>query len=98
MKRTEMEKRMYICDACQAEPGIYHATLTVQVVGPGGTKSKMVQFWLCQRCEMANRQVMERRPALLSTIAQRLTQWPEHVSRWKDWRKRVHPDYQEAQP
>jgi hypothetical protein len=87
----------YKCDACGQEAK-NHLSMVVTIVGPKApTKTKMVQFWLCEACSQAHSQVMEIGPNQKARVARRLTEFPEYLSRWKDWRTRVHPDYGEAQ-
>jgi hypothetical protein len=87
---------MYQCDACGKE-AMFHLSVQVTVVGPKTNRLKLVQFWLCESCSHAHSQVMELGPDQKARIARRLTEFPEYLSRWKDWRTRVHPEYGEAQ-
>lgn len=88
----------YQCDSCGKETGMHHVTLGVTVVGPKRDKKKMVQFWLCEICEKALAQSLEAGPAQRQRVARRLTEFPEYLSHWKDWRNRVWPDRAEAKP
>ena len=88
----------YICESCGEEPGTHHVTLGVNVVGPKRDKKKLVQFWLGDSCVKALAQTLEIGPAQRQRVARRLTEFPEYLSHWKDWRQRVHPDRAEARP
>jgi len=87
-----------ICEACGEEPGTHHVTLSVSVVGPKSDKRKLVQFWLGERCVKALAQTMERGPSQRMRVARRMTEFPEYLSHWKDWRNRTWPDRAEARP
>jgi hypothetical protein len=76
------------CEACLTAEGTYHVTLGVTVVGPKRDKKKLVQFWLCEGCERSLSQVMEGGPAQRQRVARRMTEFPEYLSHWKDWRDR----------
>lgn len=75
------------CEACGKGEGIHHVTVTVTVFGPKATKVKTVQFWLCDRCELANQQVMAQDSQRRQRLAWRLTQEPQLFSRFRDWRE-----------
>jgi hypothetical protein len=87
---------MVICEACEKEEGIHHVTLGVTVVGPKRDKRKIVQFWLCISCERALAQTLEAGQAQRQRVARRMTEFPEYLSHWKDWRARQWPDRAEA--
>lgn len=86
------------CEACGLNEGTHHVTVSVTVVGPKSERRKMVQFWTCQDCDRSLSQTLEAGPALRQRVARRLTEFPEYLSRWKEWRKRVWPDRAEARP
>jgi hypothetical protein len=86
------------CEACGNEPGTHHVTMGVTVVGPKANKKKLVQFWLGENCIKAMAQTLEGGPAQRQRVARRLTEFPEYLSHWKDWRNRQWPDRTEARP
>jgi hypothetical protein len=69
----------------------------VTVVGPKRDKKKMVQFWLGDACIKALAQTLEIGPDQRARVARRLTDFPEFLSHWKDWRNRTWPGRSEAQ-
>jgi hypothetical protein len=79
---------MRVCDSCQKGEGTLHVTVRWDMVGPKATKVKHAQFWLCESCEMASRQVLVRDALLAQRMARRLTEEPEFLSRYHDWRTR----------
>lgn len=83
---------MRSCDSCQVGEGIHHVTARFEIYGPGASKVKIAQFWLCEGCEMASRQVLERDANLSQRVARRLVSDPEFLSRYRDWRDRRRAD------
>lgn len=79
---------MAVCESCGTAEGTHHVTLGVTVVGPKKDKRKVVQFWLCEGCERSLSQTLEGGPAQRQRVARRMTEFPEYLSHWKDWRER----------
>jgi uncharacterized protein YlaI len=88
----------YLCDACGQKPGDFHVTMPMMIFGPKTVKRKTVQFWLCDGCEHAMAQTLEAGDGQRARVARRLTEFPEYLSRWKDWRTRAWPERGEAKP
>lgn len=78
---------MAVCDACQKAEGTNHVTVSVTVFGAKTTRAKPVQFWLCDSCEMASRQVLADDVGRRRRVAWRLTVDPQLFSRFRDWRE-----------
>lgn len=79
---------MRLCDACQQEEGTIHVTVRVTVFRVSSESRKIVQFWLCDTCEKANKQVLANDANQRRRVALRLTQEPSFFSKWRDWRGR----------
>jgi hypothetical protein len=79
---------MGVCDACGKGEGTHHVTVRVTVFGPKATKTKVVQFWLCADCEVANQQVLADDANRRQRVAMRMTRDPEFFSRWREWRRK----------
>ena len=79
---------MNYCEACKEKEAKYHATLRLTLVGPEGAKTKIVQFWLCESCEAASQQVLARDRMQRERLARRLSEGPDYLTKWQDWRLR----------
>lgn len=88
---------MAVCESCGTAEGTHHVTLGVTVVGPKRDKKRLVQFWLCEGCERSLSQTLEGGPAQRQRVARRMTEFPEYLSHWKDWRERRWGKQSEAQ-
>ncbi len=73
--------RLNYCHACGRAEGVVHATLELRLVNHKTERVKLVQFWLCERCERLNRALFENRFGREERIAQALT--PEQA--WVGW-------------
>jgi hypothetical protein len=89
---------MGLCEACGKGIGTCHVTLRVEVFGPKSTRLKVVQFMLCDVCELASQQVLANDPQQRQRVALRMSQDPEFLSRWRDWRNRRRSQVLPARP
>ena len=78
----------WTCEACRQAEGVYHVTLTVDVFGPQTTKRKAVQFWLCEACERAARQVLQKDRLQRGRVALRMVDNPGFMTVRGAWNHR----------
>ena len=71
---------MPLCQACGQNDAIFHITLNVNIFGPKSVRSKVVQFIVCDACDVRLQQVFCRDVFLKERIAVRLTVNPEFKS------------------
>jgi hypothetical protein len=83
---------MPLCDACQSSPALYHITIHITVFGPRAERLKQAQFWLCESCELASRQILARDELQRSRLAFRFVDNPSFMSPTARWRRRAPPN------
>jgi hypothetical protein len=80
-----------LCDACQTSEAVYHITIAVTVFGPRAERLKQAQFWLCESCELASRQILARDELQRSRLAFRFVDNPSFMSPTARWRRCLPP-------
>lgn len=71
-----MEPKLYYCDSCHRELGEIHVTVEVYITRPKSVRSKVIQFWLCAKCERKNQILLASDDVQRNRVAQALTPTP----------------------
>jgi hypothetical protein len=79
---------MSLCDACHGSHAVYHITLQVSIFGPRTERQKRAQFWLCETCELASRQILCRDELQRERLAYRFVDNPAFLSPRGGWTRR----------
>lgn len=65
------------CDACGREKATVHVSMHVELFSTSSRRVKVVQFWLCEKCELNNRIFLENRLGREGRVARAITPQPE---------------------
>ena len=65
--------KICICNSCGKNEGTIHVSVTVVLFSAKSRRQKVIQFWLCEPCEMENRAFLERDNTLRDRVAKALT-------------------------
>jgi len=65
------------CDACSKNKAVVHVTMHVELFSTTSRRVKIVQFWLCEQCELNNRIFFENRGGREGRVARAITPHPE---------------------
>jgi len=64
---------MRYCSACHSAEGTIYVGMTIDVVGPEGSKMKTAAFWLCPNCEKLSRDLLARDHGQKERVARMFT-------------------------
>jgi len=66
------------CDSCHRNLGEIHVTVEVYITRRSGTRSKIVQFWLCPECERKSQILLAADDTQRNRVALALTPRPSY--------------------